>query len=181
METFSNVYAPFIGANGNWYVDNEDTGVKAQGPTGPQGPKGDKGDAGVQGPKGDTPELVADLLTTLSGEALDATMGKALDDKIKANNTKIDKVDSKLPLNDYDIRIGGSTITCTPNSLSTLDINSAVLNNFGWTQIYLLIPVLFSSIPHVLSMSNTLGEIHVYNNSDIQHDNVGIRYIVVGK
>ena len=29
METLNSVYAPFIGANGNWYVDNEDTGVKA--------------------------------------------------------------------------------------------------------------------------------------------------------
>lgn len=29
-----------IGANGNWYVENEDTGVKAQGPEGEQGPVG---------------------------------------------------------------------------------------------------------------------------------------------
>ena len=25
---------PYIGTNGNWYVDNEDTGVKAQGSIG---------------------------------------------------------------------------------------------------------------------------------------------------
>ncbi len=175
METLSSVYAPYIGANGNWYVNNEDTGVKAQGPAGPQGPeghcgmqgetgevgetgekgdrgpkgptghcgiqgetgergekgekgdrgpkgpaghcgtqgligpkgeigdrgpqgiqgsiggtgiqgpkgdKGDKGDVGNKGDKGDTPALAADLQTTVAGKALDATMGKSLDDKV---------------------------------------------------------------------------------------------------
>ena len=62
---------PHIGANGNWYIGEADTGVKAigeQGPkgetgdTGPQGPKGEKGDTGETGsvgptgPKGDTGE-----------------------------------------------------------------------------------------------------------------------------
>ncbi|NLL77362.1 MAG: collagen-like protein [Clostridiales bacterium] len=94
MEALNSVFAPYIGANGNWYVNNEDTGVKAQGPvgasgaqglvgpkgengdrgpqgipgpvgaTGAQGLKGDKGDVGPQEPKGDTPELVADLQET---------------------------------------------------------------------------------------------------------------------
>ncbi len=132
METFSGVYAPYIGANGNWYVDNEDTGVKAQGDNGPQGPaglqgligpvgktgdrgpqgiqgpvgatgpqgpkgdKGDKGDTGEQGPKGDTPELIANLQTTAVGKALDATMGKVLDDKIKVNAANIDTLNVNL-------------------------------------------------------------------------------------
>lgn len=118
METLNNGYTPYIGANGNWYVDNEDTGVKAQGPegeqgpvgpqgirgprgnagdrgpqgiqgpigaTGGQGPKGDKGDTGftgAKGDKGDTPSLTANLLATVPGTALDATMGKTLNDKI---------------------------------------------------------------------------------------------------
>jgi hypothetical protein len=134
METFSSVYAPFIGANGNWYVDNEDTGVKAQGPTGPQGPvgagaqgligpkgeigdrgpqgiqgpigatgaqgpkgdKGDKGDTGAQGPKGDTPELAENLQETVEGKALDATMGKALNDKVATNENSINVLSQKL-------------------------------------------------------------------------------------
>ncbi|TCL54765.1 collagen triple helix repeat protein [Kineothrix alysoides] len=138
METFSSVYAPYIGANGNWYVDNEDTGVKAQGPkgdegpvgasgigaqglrgpkgetgdrgpqgiqgpvgaTGAQGPKGDKGDVGPQGAKGDTPELVANLQETVKGKALDATMGKALDDKIATNASSINALNQKLPIID---------------------------------------------------------------------------------
>lgn len=143
---------PYIGTNGNWYVENEDTGVKAQGsighqgPVGPQGeigpagetgdrgpqgftgPKGEKGDAGpqgvqgiqgpegLQGPKGDTgetgvqgpkgekgdkgdigpqgpigatPALAANLTTTVAGKALDATMGKVLDDKITTTNSNL--------------------------------------------------------------------------------------------
>ena len=56
---------PHIGANGNWWIGETDTGIGAQGPagatgpqgeTGPQGPKGDTGDtgpAGPAGPKGD--------------------------------------------------------------------------------------------------------------------------------
>lgn len=99
---------PYIGANGNWYVDNEDTGVKAQGPKGDEGPvggcgaqglrgpKGETGDRGPQGPKGDTPELAADLQTIAEGKALDATMGKVLNDKVKENTNAISEVNSKL-------------------------------------------------------------------------------------
>ncbi|WP_342756905.1 hypothetical protein [Kineothrix sedimenti] len=93
---------PIIGENGNWYVGNEDTGVKAEGidgkdgemgPEGPQGPKGEKGeqgDVGPQGPVGETPELAANLTTTIEGKALDAIMGKALDDKIKDLDTEFE-------------------------------------------------------------------------------------------
>lgn len=48
---------PHIGENGNWFLGDTDTGVKAQGQDGIAGPKGDKGDqgpVGPQGPKGDT-------------------------------------------------------------------------------------------------------------------------------
>lgn len=31
---------PYIGENGNWFIGEEDTGVKAQGETGPAGPQG---------------------------------------------------------------------------------------------------------------------------------------------
>ena len=41
--------APFIGANGNWYVGKKDTGVPA---TGPVGPVGDTGATGPAGPAG---------------------------------------------------------------------------------------------------------------------------------
>ena len=42
--------SPYIGENGNWYINDVDTGVPA---TGAQGEKGDKGDTGAQGEKGD--------------------------------------------------------------------------------------------------------------------------------
>lgn len=41
----------YIGANGNWYIGDTDTGKPSRGEMGPQGPKGD---TGSQGPKGDT-------------------------------------------------------------------------------------------------------------------------------
>ncbi len=41
--------APTIGDNGNWYVLDKDTGVKAQGPQGEPGDKGDPGEKGNDG------------------------------------------------------------------------------------------------------------------------------------
>ena len=49
-----------IGANGNWFIDNVDTGKPARGEkgetgaTGPQGPQGETGATGPQGPQGET-------------------------------------------------------------------------------------------------------------------------------
>jgi hypothetical protein len=40
-----------IGANGNWFIDGVDTGVKAAGTQGDKGDKGDKGDTGETGEK----------------------------------------------------------------------------------------------------------------------------------
>ena len=44
---------PFIGENGNWWIGQTDTGVKAAGIDGEKGDKGDKGDPGEKGDKGD--------------------------------------------------------------------------------------------------------------------------------
>ena len=41
---------PFIGSNGNWWIGKEDTGISAEGP---QGPKGEQGIQGIQGEKGE--------------------------------------------------------------------------------------------------------------------------------
>ena len=58
----------YIGKNGNWWRENEDLGISAQGPkgdqgekgepgdTGPKGDQGEKGDTGATGPKGDQGE-----------------------------------------------------------------------------------------------------------------------------
>ena len=45
----NNSGAPYIGENGNWYVNGADTGVPATGPQGEKGDKGDKGDPGTGG------------------------------------------------------------------------------------------------------------------------------------
>ena len=47
---------PFIGGNGNWWIGDIDTGVKAAGIDGTDGDKGDKGDKGDPGEKGDKGE-----------------------------------------------------------------------------------------------------------------------------
>ena len=44
---------PFIGENGNWWIGETDTSVKAAGIDGTDGEKGDKGDKGDPGEKGD--------------------------------------------------------------------------------------------------------------------------------
>lgn len=51
------VVMPTIGANGNWYVNGEDTGKSAYGAQGPQGEKGEAGKDGVNGQDGKTPEF----------------------------------------------------------------------------------------------------------------------------
>ena len=43
---------PTIGANGNWYLGDEDTGKPSRGATGPQGATGQQGATGPQGPTG---------------------------------------------------------------------------------------------------------------------------------
>lgn len=65
-QTFERTYAPYVGANGHWYIGDIDLGAMAQGPkgdpgprgpagaTGPTGPAGPQGAAGPKGPKGDT-------------------------------------------------------------------------------------------------------------------------------
>ena len=44
---------PFIGENGNWWIGETDTGVKAAGVDGEKGDKGEKGDPGEKGDKGE--------------------------------------------------------------------------------------------------------------------------------
>jgi len=41
--------SPHIGSNGNWYLGEVDTGVKAEGSEGPRGPQGGTGPAGADG------------------------------------------------------------------------------------------------------------------------------------
>lgn len=51
--TFIDIPLPSIGKNGHWYVDDVDTGVKAQGAKGEKGDQGERGPEGPRGPRGE--------------------------------------------------------------------------------------------------------------------------------
>ena len=62
---------PTIGANGNWFLGEEDTGKPSrgeQGPQGIQGPKGEKGDTGATGPQGPSGQNGTDGINGTDGE-----------------------------------------------------------------------------------------------------------------
>lgn len=65
---------------------------------GPQGPQGEKGDTGPQGPQGiqgPLPPLIANYLATESGKAaLDAIVGKMLDERLTQAEGKITQLNS---------------------------------------------------------------------------------------
>lgn len=69
-----------------------------KGPQGPQGPQGEQGPVGPQGPQGPLPPLVNNALATEAGvAALDAAMGKTLQDQITNNKNDITELNSKFP------------------------------------------------------------------------------------
>lgn len=74
-----------------------DTGL--QGPQGIQGEKGDTGPQGPQGIQGPLPPLIANYLATESGKAaLDAIVGKLLDERLTAAEKSLTQLNSDLPV-----------------------------------------------------------------------------------
>ena len=68
-----------------------------KGPQGEQGPQGVQGPVGPQGPQGPLPPLVNNALATEAGvSALDAAMGKTLQDQITQNTQGITQLNSNL-------------------------------------------------------------------------------------
>lgn len=66
-----------------------------KGPQGEQGPQGAQGPVGPQGPQGPLPPLVNNALATEAGvAALDAAMGKTLQDQITNNKNDITQLNS---------------------------------------------------------------------------------------
>ncbi len=93
--------------------DQGEVGLQGpKGETGSQGPKGDIGATGPQGPIGATPPLAANLTTTVAGKALDATMGKTLNDKITNTNNNL-----SAGLNGCKITYEGSDFYATYGSV----------------------------------------------------------------
>ena len=85
-----NGLTPYIGANGNWFIGDEDTGVCAQGNAGSNGAKGDKGDTGATGATGANG---TDGITPHIGENGNWFIGDQ-DTGIKAQGAKGDKGDT---------------------------------------------------------------------------------------
>ncbi len=53
----SETTAPYIGKNGNWFIGETDTGIKAAGPDGTNGADGINGENGTDGVDGETPYI----------------------------------------------------------------------------------------------------------------------------
>ena len=69
-----------------------------KGPKGDTGPQGEQGPVGPQGPQGPLPPLVNNALATEAGvSALDAVMGKTLQEQITNNKNDITLLSSKFP------------------------------------------------------------------------------------
>ena len=68
-----------------------------QGPQGIQGEKGDTGPQGLQGIQGPLPPLIANYLATESGKAaLDAIVGKLLDERLTAAEKSLTQLNSDM-------------------------------------------------------------------------------------
>lgn len=109
--------------------DKGDTGA-----AGPQGPKGDKGDIGPQGPNGNTPVLAANLTTTTAGMALDATMGKLLNDKTNEISSVLsDKASKSLDLGNCTIYRSGNDFYIRGADSVTKKLGSMLPDMYFWT------------------------------------------------
>ena len=70
-----------------------------KGPKGDTGAQGPRGETGPQGPQGPLPPLVNNALATEAGvSALDAVMGKTLQDQITNNKNDITQLNSNTAL-----------------------------------------------------------------------------------
>lgn len=95
-----------------------------KGPKGDTGPQGIQGEIGPQGPQGPLPPLVNNALTTTAGvAALDAAMGKTLQDQVTTTNSNLNALSNNL----------GGKKTISAATEVTFDTNGYGLVNFGYT------------------------------------------------
>lgn len=120
------------------------------GPQGPQGIQGEKGDTGPQGPQGiqgPLPPLIANYLATESGKAaLDAIVGKLLDERLTAAEKSLTQLNSDLL---YTGTIKSNACQFSGGSVDFMfNLSNLPLTRFGiyitctssaWAEIYLLI------------------------------------------
>lgn len=113
-----------------------------KGPQGEQGPQGVQGPVGPQGPQGPLPPLVNNALATEAGvSALDAVMGKTLQDQITQNTQGITQLNSKLATAVYVSDLKGSFSSPTfvrwdGNTLNTPYKDGKTTASLGWAIVY---------------------------------------------
>lgn len=122
-----------------------------QGDEGPQGPQGETGPQGPQGIQGPLPPLIDNYLATESGKAaLDAIVGKLLDERLKTAETSIaqlnsDKLDRK-----------------TKGTYTNEDINGAFgYITTGKKEILIFIPMVFAPSVTKITVSSCILEMRI--------------------
>ena len=92
-----------------------------KGPQGERGPQGEQGPVGPQGPQGPLPPLVNNALATEAGvAALDAVMGKTLQDQITNNKNDITELNSNFDVSSKTLTLSNSTLFSADNTASRI-------------------------------------------------------------
>ena len=125
---------PFIGENGNWWIEETDTGVKAAGTV---GEKGDKGDPGEKGDKGDPGEKGDKGDAGQNGSCSGYFYGEANSPRTVLNNSRVNiSVYEKINkgglissyMNNITLKKGHIYNVCLSGSL---EVGSNEFNNSG--------------------------------------------------
>lgn len=138
--------------------DKGDTGPQGiqgiqgpQGDEGPQGPQGETGPQGAQGIQGPLPPLIDNYLATESGKAaLDAIVGKLLDERLKAAENAVTKLNSD------------KTDRKTKGTYTNEDINGAFgYITTGKKEILIFIPMVFAPSVTKITVSSCILEMRI--------------------
>ena len=113
-----------------------------KGPQGPQGPQGEQGPVGPQGPQGPLPPLVNNALATEAGvAALDAVMGKTLQEQITNNKNDITELNSNIAKATYAADLKGNFgeptfVKWNGDTLNTPYKDGKTTATLGWAIVY---------------------------------------------
>ncbi len=135
-----------------------------KGPQGEQGPQGVQGPVGPQGPQGPLPPLVNNALATEAGvSALDAVMGKTLQEQITNNKNDITELNSEMitiTTKDYEV-----TLTSSGRSSWGYSYGFSLVENGDLpTRTQLVIPIACG----LKANWNTTGMVSVHQNDFVR-------------
>ena len=148
-----------------------------KGPQGERGPQGEQGPVGPQGPQGPLPPLVNNALATEAGvSALDAAMGKTLQDQITDNKDDITELNSKL-----EGKIICGTITCSYSS--RYDLIGTKSCDAGYKAIFVTpkVPIGKSDIQYSANFSGNMFTVRAFSQSAVfeQGNTVDVYYAIM--